>query len=473
MLVFRHVFAIYSEFVLLYFVVMNSIYFVLNVVALFSVRRQRTLSQFTTESFYSKFAPPVSVMMPAYNESKTISQSLRGMLLLEYPQFEIVVINDGSTDETLPILMGEFHLVHTEMDVLQRVPSALIRGVYHSTLYPNLVVVDKENGGKADAQNAGINVAQYPLVCVVDADSVIEKDALSKVAWPFLHDPEHVIAAGGTVRLANDCVFEAGRLKTVRVPKSWKVRIQVVEYLRAFMLGRLGWSSMRLLMIISGAFGIFQKEALIAAGGYQQGSLGEDMELLVRLHRHFRNQKKPYRVVFVPDPVCWTEAPEDLKTLQKQRNRWHRGLIDTLRRHKVMMLNPKYGGIGLIAFPYFVFFELLGPVIELFGYIAVPILFIFGTINRPFFFAFLGVALLYGILLSMSAVLIEEISFHRYPRVRDMLIFFLAAVVENLGFRQLTAVWRVRAFYDYFRGNQSWGEMTRKGFTSDGTSVSG
>lgn len=467
--VLRHLLFGYDDFIIAYFVVMNSLYFVMYLISLFTIRKRMAFSRYGREQFHSHFAQPISLLVPAYNEQASIVQSVRSLLLLEYPQHEVIVVNDGSKDATLQALIDAYALSVTREQVPGRLPSMPIRGIYRSARYPSLVVVDKENGGKADALNASINVSSYPLVCAIDADSIIEQDALLKLSWPFYYDSERMIAAGGTVRIANDSVIDAGRLKVLHLPRKWIVRIQVVEYLRSFLLGRVGTNQMGMLLIISGAFGLFKKEAVVEVGGYQRNSIGEDMELVVRLHHHYRKHRIPYKMEFVSDAVCWTEAPEDIMTLRKQRNRWHRGMIDSLRSHAVMFLNPRYGVIGLAAFPFFVIFELFGPVVELIGYIVCPLACVFGYINAPMFVLFLLVAVLYSMLLSFSAVLVDEICFHRYAKVSEVLYEFAASVLENIGYRQAASLWRLMAFFDYFRGNHAWGEMARKGFT-EGTS---
>ena len=326
------------------------------------------------------------------------------------------------------------------------------------------MVIDKKNGGKADALNVGINVSRYPLICAIDADSILEDDALLKVSKPFLDD-DRVIAVGGIVRIANGCTIERGRVIDVRLSDKLLPSFQVVEYLRAYLSGRMGWGAMNGLLIISGAFGVFRKEIVLAVGGYKHDTVGEDMELVVRMHRYCCERKIDHRVEFVPDPVCWTEAPESLKVLGRQRNRWHRGLLDTLLIHRKMLFNPTYGVLGWLAFPYFLFIELLGPVLEAIGYIAVITGFFLGIINIQMFILFFIVSVIYGVMFSVGAVVLEEISFRRYPRMQDLITLLLLGIVENFGYRQITVWWRVKAFWDYFRGVKSWGTMTRVGFT--------
>jgi len=317
--------------------------------------------------------------------------------------------------------------------------------------------------GKADALNAGINVSRYPLFCAIDADSVLESDALLKVSRPFMDDPS-VVAVGGIIRIANDCVVERGRVTEVRLPRKRLPLFQIIEYLRAFLAARMGWSELNGLLIISGAFGLFRKDVVVACGGYNRNTVGEDMELVTRMHHYLLERGLPYRMVFVPDPVCWTEVPDTLRILGRQRNRWQRGLLDTVIIHRRMFLNPRYKQVGLLAMPFFAQFELFGPLVEFSGYIIIPLSALFGLLNLDTFFLFLVVAFVYGVFFSVGAVLLEEISFRRYPRPADLVRLLLHALFENFGYRQLTVWWRVKALWDYLRGEKGWGTMQRTGF---------
>jgi cellulose synthase/poly-beta-1,6-N-acetylglucosamine synthase-like glycosyltransferase len=408
---------------------------------------------------------PISVIAPAYNEAQTIVASLHSLLRLDYATMEVVAVNDGSKDETLEVLIREFALRRTHRMYVPHIRTKAVRGIYVSTReeWKHLVVVDKENGGKADALNAGVNVSRHPLFCAIDADSVLENDALLKVAKPFLED-DRVVAVGGIVRIANGCTVERGRVTEVRLPRKLIPLLQIVEYLRAFLSGRMGWSRLNALLIVSGAFGLFRKNVVVACGGYRHDTVGEDMELIARMHRYLLERRIPYRVVFVPDPVCWTEAPETPRVLGRQRNRWHRGLMDSLLIHRRMFMNPRYRQVGLLAMPYFVFFELLAPVIEISGYVMIPFGAAAGILDVSLLVTFFFVSVVYGVLFSLGAVLLEEISFHRYPKPRDLARLMMGAVVENFGYRQLTVWWRFRGIIDYMRGVQSWGAMQRTGF---------
>ena len=453
-------------FVLVYFTLVNSIYLLLLGLSYFSVLRyrRRIRHEQWRRVIQSALTVPVSVLAPAYNEEVTIEGSVKSLLMLEYPEYEVVVINDGSRDGTLDKLKTTFDLRLVPTDIDMKVPCQEILGVYRSTDNPNLVVVDKHNGGKADALNAGINVSRYPIICAIDADSLIEGGALLRVTKPFLERPDTTVAVGGIVRVANGCDIVAGRVVNVGLARKPLPLIQTVEYLRAFLFGRSGWSAINCLLIISGAFGVFRKDIAAASGGYRQGTVGEDMELVVRIHRYLRERKQKYDMYFLPDPVCWTEVPESLSVLGRQRNRWQRGLMDSLWIHKRMMLNPKYGVIGLIGFPYFVLFELLGPFVELSGFIVVPISYALGFLDLYFFAMFLCVAILLGVVLTTGAVVLEELSFRRYPKVTDLMMMIAAGFLENLGYRQMTMLWRVKGTWDYIRGNTTWGRMERRGF---------
>ena len=326
------------------------------------------------------------------------------------------------------------------------------------------MVVNKLNGGKADALNAGINVSSHALIYAIDADSLIEGGALLRVTKPFLEKPETTVAVGGNIRVANGCEIVAGRVVRVGLTDRALPLIQTVEYLRTFLFGRLGWSTLNCLLIISGAFGVFRKDIAIASGGYRNGTVGEDMELVVRMHRHLREQQQPYRMYFLPDSVCWTQVPESMLALGRQRNRWQRGIIESLLLHRKMLFNPKYGAIGLFAVPYFFLFEMLAPLIELLGLFVVSGSYAAGLLDIEFFVLFLAVAILLGTVLTTGTLVLEELTFRRYSKTLDLLRLIGAGFVENLGYRQLTMWWRLLGWWDYLKGNTAWGRMERKGF---------
>lgn len=457
--------------VLAYFLLLNSTYGLFTLVAWRSLvgHRQSEPSLTTEEVFRSPLTPPVSILLPAFNEEAGVVESVRSLLLLRYPEIEIVVIDDGSTDGTVAVLHQAYDLRPVRKVRPPGIASAPVTAVRVSARHPNLMVVSKENGGKADALNCGLNFARYPYVCAVDGDALLETDALLRVMTPIIDDPR-VVAAGGIVRIANGCDVEAGKVTTVRLPRTHIPTLQVVEYLRAFLVGRVGWSALGALLIISGAFGVFKRSVVFEVGGYETDTVGEDMELVVRIHRHLRSKGRSYRVAFVPDPVSWTEAPETLKVLARQRRRWQRGLADSLWRHRGMMLDPKQGVLGWFAVPYYFVFEVLGPLVELFGYVVIPIASAFGLLATDYMVAFLLVALVWGILLSVAAVALEELTFRRYPLRREVLRLTMFGIIDNFGYRQLTNVWRLQGLVQFARGQKEWGQMERKGFGSDSPS---
>lgn len=415
----------------------------------------------------SAFAPSVSILAPAYNEEATVVESVKSFLMLEYPSFEIIVINDGSKDNTLQRLIENFALEKINPIYDNSLSSTEVRGAYQSQLHPQLKVIDKENGGKADALNIGIGFSRYDIFCAVDSDSLLEKDALSKVAAPFLDRSSEVIASGGTVRIANGSQVKFGRVDKVNLPKNFLVLMQIIEYTRAFLCGRIGWNVFNSTLVISGAFGLFSKKAVKAVGGYMPGCIGEDMELVIRLHRHYRAAKKPYSIVFVPDPVCWTEAPSDISTLGKQRDRWQRGLADTLFRHRKMFLNPKYGFIGWVAFPYFLIVELLGPLIEVAAISLVIFSLFYSQMDHMLLISFFVASVLYGAILSVGSLIIEEIYFSKYDRIRHFLTLFASGIAESVLYRPLTTYWRLRGLFKYLKGDHTWGQMKRAGFDNE------
>jgi cellulose synthase/poly-beta-1,6-N-acetylglucosamine synthase-like glycosyltransferase len=460
----------FNGFVVVYFVALNSIYLALFVVSLGEVLRfvRRTFFSDYRQIMQSDMTWPISVLIPAHDEEKTIVETVRSLLMVNYGEFEVIVVNDGSADFTLARLTEAYELRRMDRVYKRSIPTKPVRAVYGSLVHPNLTVIDKAKGGKSDALNAGINVARYPLICSIDADSVIEENALLRVVKPFLERPAETVAAGGIVRIVNGCDIKDGRVAHIALPDRALPIFQVVEYLRAFLTGRVGWSSLQSLLIISGAFGIYRRQEVIEIGGYTHDTDTEDLELVVRLHEHMRRKKQPYRIVFVPDPVCWTEAPESLKVLARQRNRWHRGLLQTVWRHKRVLFNPRYGAVGLFAFPYFAIFELVGPFIETAGYVVVVLSFFLGLLDLPFFLMFLAVSVLYGIFLSVAAILLEEISFRRYPGWVDLVKLFTYAVLENFGYRQILSAMKVKAIWDAVRRRRTWGRMQRRGFQVEG-----
>ncbi|WP_447977644.1 glycosyltransferase family 2 protein [Candidatus Nitrospira bockiana] len=446
----------------MYFMALAAGYVFLDIVSLISLVRyipERSLDRLPEG--YTGFEPPISILAPAYNEEATIAASIRSLLQLTYAEYEIIVINDGSKDRTLDVLIREFGLIRFPEVYQTQLPTKPVRGVYTSTIHPQLRVVDKDNGGKADALNAGINLSRYDLFCSLDADSILQRDSLQRVVQPFLDDPT-TVAAGGTIRIANGCEVTGGFLVRVGLPKNPWVLFQVVEYIRAFLFGRLGWSPLNAMLIISGAFGLFRKDAVVSVGGYRPQTIGEDMELVLRLHRRLRLTGTPYRITFIPDPICWTEAPEDLRTLRTQRIRWQHGLCESLALNRDLLAHPKGGAVGWLAFPFAVLFEFLSPVLVVAGYVFTAFCFWLGIASAEAVVGFVIVEAGLGMVLSASALLLEEFSFQMYGSPKQVLVLFAVAILENVGYRQLNSAWRLIGLFRWLAGkNAVWGEMTR------------
>jgi cellulose synthase/poly-beta-1,6-N-acetylglucosamine synthase-like glycosyltransferase len=416
----------------------------------------------------SPLLPSVSVLAPAYNEAATIRHSVRSMLRLRHPKHEVIVINDGSVDHTLTELIDEFHLYRSSRVPLGSIQTGTVRGVYESRDPIPLVVIDKENKGKADALNCGINYSRNDLFAAIDADSIVETDALLQISRPFLENPEETMAAGGIIRVANGCTVEHGAVVSVSAPKNLLARLQIVEYLRAFLAARVAMSCANTLLIISGAFGVFRRSVVAEMGGYRLDTVGEDMELVVRLHRYRRERNLPCRVVFLADSVCWTEVPESKKVLRRQRLRWQRGCFESVLFHKRMLGNWRFGSVGLIGMPYFAACEILGPFVELSGYVATVTGLCLGWVSAGSALLFFAVSVLFGLLMSVSSIILEEMTICRYPDPRDLLRLLLAAALENLGYRQITLLWRVQAILQVLlKKKHSWGEMERHGFKTE------
>jgi cellulose synthase/poly-beta-1,6-N-acetylglucosamine synthase-like glycosyltransferase len=415
----------------------------------------------------SPLSPPVSVIVPAFAEEATIVASVQAMLALDYPALEVIVVDDGSPDATLERLREAFDLVPATRVPRCALESAPVLGTYVSARDARLVVVAKENGGKADALNAGLRFAWTPLVCSVDADTLLDRRALSRLVWEFASRPD-TVAAGGIVRIVNGCTVEDGRVVDVRMPSGWLANLQVMEYLRAFLGGRIGWSRLGMTLIISGAFGLFDRAAVVAAGGWDPTSVGEDAELVLRLHRHRRDQGLECRIMFFPDPICWTEVPSTAATLTRQRDRWQRGLMQMLFRHRGMIGRPRYGAVGMFAMPFFLVFEAIGPLVEVIGYAAFGLSCVLGIASLEQVLRFMAIAIGFGFCISYIALLMEERAFQRYPGWRSLGRLLALSLVENLGYRQWMALVRCRAWVGHLRGDRSWGAMPRTGFTSPG-----
>ena len=459
--------------IIVYFLLLNTIYLAFTAMAfvdLVAYRRKvwrGALDSNLSESDYK----PISILVPSFNERLTLVATIRSLITLRYPEFEIVVVNDGSTDDSLELVRAAFNLYPVPTATRVRLDTKVVRATYRSLDHPTLLVIDKENGGKSDSLNAGINMSSYPLFCCMDADSVLEPDALLRVARAFKED-DRVVCAGGIIRVLNGATVEDGQVTRIHTPNRPLILCQAIEYIRGFLTGRTPLCKLDALLIVSGAFGLFRKDAVVEAGGYHTGTVCEDMEIIVRLHRWGHETGKPARIIFVPDPVCWTQVPSDWRSLLRQRDRWQRGLLESLWRHRGMFMNPRYGKVGLIGMPFYVIFEAFGPIFELLGYVVMLLLWFFDRLNPGIAALFVVLAVLNGIILSVTALVLDDLLFKRYERTRDLLKMIGAAFLEYCGFRQVLALRRTASFLSVVFRRGHWGKAKRKSMPDSGGSES-
>lgn len=452
-----------------YYLACNLAYLVMLIVALkTSADHQKWLTSIRPGWLKeSPLAPPITILAPAHNEEASICVALENLLDLDYPELEVIAINDGSSDRTLEVMQKKFRLRPVRTVYVPQAPSAPVRGLYRSDVDARLMVVDKEAGGsKADAVNAGLNAATSPYVCIVDADSVLERDALLRIMAPVMADAKRVVCVGGIIRVLNGTELEGGRVKRVRLPKKSIEVIQVVEYLRAFLIGREAWARGNMLMIISGAFGLFRTDLVRAVGGYRSKAIGEDFDLVARLHRHLLEKGDDYKIEFVPDPVCWTEAPSDLRSLGRQRARWQKGLLDVLWPNRDMLFHARYGRVGWVALPYLWICELLAPVIELGGILAIALAAALGVLSHAFFLKFLIFGYAFATMISIGSVLQEELTYKRYNDWQDVARLVAYCFLEHFPYRQLHMIWRLQGLWQYLRGDVEWRTMKRRGLAA-------
>ncbi len=457
--------------ILSYSVFLLSGYIFIGLYSMGEVKKYRHKNSFTNYRLLagSTQTPGISVLAPAYNEGANIIENVRSLLSIHYNNMEVIIINDGSKDDSMAKLVEVYELYKTDFFVNEQIPTKAVKGVYRSRnfIYSKLIVVDKENGGKADALNVGINIAGNDYVVCIDVDCILEQDALLKLVKPFLESPvKRVIATGGVVRIANGCEIANGRLIKVHLPDQFLPRVQTLEYIRAFLLGRMAWARLNGLMLISGAFGAFDKEIVIKCGGYDHKTVGEDMELIVRMRRYMEELKLPYKVAFIPDPLCWTEAPASYKILGRQRNRWTRGTIETLKFHKIMFFNSNYGIMGMFSYPYWFFFEFLAPLVEFGGFVFFLIAIILGSTDWMFFLSLLALIYSFGVLYSVFAILMEVLSYNQYRSKKDILRLLGTAFAEPILFHPFVVWSAVKGNIDFLRKKNAWGEMTRAGFST-------
>ena len=418
----------------------------------------------------SPIAPTISIIAPAYNEGLTIIENVRSLLSLNYESYEVIVVNDGSKDDTFEKMLRTFDMVRVSAPKDPNWRSKPVRAVYKSKLknFNKLILIDKENGGKSDALNAGISFSRSKYVGCIDVDCLLHPDALLHVVKSFIQPSQkRVIAVGGVIRVANSCKIENGELKKIRIPKSWLAKFQLLEYTRSFLIGRMAWGRIDSLLIISGAFGFFDREIAMAAGGYDTGTVGEDMEIVFRMRRYMHNRNQPYTVSYIPDPLCWTEVPEDLNIFINQRDRWARGNLETLVTHRDMLFNPRFGRLGLLSYPYWLFYEWLTPLLEFFGFISIMVFYLLGILNWKFFLVLTTMVYSFATMFSVFAVLMEVFSYNQYKSKKDILTLIGCALLEPFVFHPIVVWAAVRGNYKKLvKANSGWGEQVRKGFVT-------
>ena len=439
----RSFIVVFNYFCMAFTLLLNIIYIIQLFVSLFRVHRDYNKS--FSDDFHSYVDSdnllPVSLIIPAYNEEENIVQNIRSLMKINYPEYEIIVVNDGSTDKTGDLVVNAFHM--------------------HKI--PKLLYVQKANGGKSDALNAGINISRYPLFTCLDADSRLEKDALLRLSMEFIKDSRTVIA-GGLVRIANGSKIVDGELKGFSMPQKLIERFQIVEYYRSFLMGRVFWSASNSLLIVSGAFGLFRKQTVIDVGGYKRNTIGEDMEIVVRIHRYLRKNKKKYRVKFNELSICWTQGPMSVNDIRSQRRRWQIGLMDTLISHAGMTLNPRYGFVGMASMPYNWIFELFGAVVEVIGYFLIPFTLIMGELNMFFFVIYFLLSVALGVILSEGSLVLEQYTHRAAMTAKQSIAISVYAILENFGYRQMITVFRVEGILKYSKLRKTWGKIKRKEF---------
>ncbi len=461
-LVFNYLILFFAAFVMLSYVILA----ILSVTALKRYMLQNRFVNYNALLFMES-APAVSLIAPAYNEGMTIEENVRSLLSINYNNFDVIVVNDGSKDNSIEVLTSSFQLIKSKREYTMKIPTKEVKAIYESSnpAFSKLIVVDKFNGGKADALNVGLNISSNPYLVCIDVDCIMDKDVLLKLAKPYMEQSDKkVIATGGVVRIANSCIIKSGKLVEVKAPGNFLARVQVIEYLRAFILGRMAWSKLDGLLIISGAFGMFDREVAVNCGGYSTETVGEDMELIVRMRRYMIEHKLPYVVQYIPDPLCWTEAPESYTILGKQRSRWMRGTMETLWTHRKMLFNPKYKTLGMLSYPYWLFCEYYAPLIEVCGILITILLACLGIISWTYFFFFIALVYSFAVMFSMIALFTEEATFKRYKTLRDFRMLTYVALLEPILFHPFTVYAALKGNWEKLRGQKGWGDMTRKGF---------
>jgi len=467
----EYVFLTANYFFLIYGISLMTIYFLGVILASRAINSNKKKSRFlqVDDIVSATDIPSVALIAPAYNEGMTIIENVKSLLSIQYPYYELIVVNDGSKDDSLEKLIKEFRLEKMDATfITQPIPTATVKYVYKSVLkkYTHLTVLDKNNGGKADALNAGINFATSELVVCTDVDCIIEQNALLKMVRPYLEEYDReIIACGGGIGIANDSIVRNGVLKELKLPNKIVPMIQVVEYIRSFLLGRMAWTEINGLMLVSGAFGMYPRKRVIEVNGFNPKTVGEDLELCIRLRRLMEEKNISYRVVYLPETLCWTEGPSDYHVLIQQRDRWARALWETLRIHRDLSFNRKYGAMGVLYYPYWVIFEFGAPIIEALGLIFIFVFALFGMVNWTIAILLFTAVYLIGCIFSSAAIFMYVKNFNHYNKPKQVIELLLAAYLEPFVYHPILLYGQLKGYYKKIFGIKSgWGTMTRKGF---------
>lgn len=462
----------YEIFISLFSLTYILFYVLLSILSYFAILKHLRYQKYISEDILirSNHLLGVSIVAPAFNEGVSIVYNVKSLLSLTYPKYEIIIVNDGSTDDTLTKLITEFELVKIDFYYQEKIVTRPVRGHYKSTnpIYSKLMVVDKENGkSKADGSNAGINSSQYPLFLCTDVDCILKRDTILKLAKPFMENETRVIATGAGIRISNSCEVKDGFLHKVHFPKDWYPRFQELEYVRSFLFGRMAWSQINGLLLVSGGLGMFDKEIAIKVGGYWHKSLGEDMELITRMRKHMHESKQKFLIKYIPESLCWTEVPETREVLLRQRTRWARGLVQTLFLHRKMFLNPKYGKTAFLILPFFFVFEFLVPIVELLGVIALIIGFLNHSVNIEYLVTMGLFVYIFYLLITLISILIDDLLYKSYANYKELTILIFMAMIEPFVYHPLNVYASLKGYWFFFRQTeQKWGVMIRKGFAT-------
>ena len=451
-----------------YFLVLNCLYAAITAAAFVSLRRMTRPCVDFDRLAGSAATLPVSVLVPAYNEQQVLSHAITSILASAYPEFELIVTNDGSTDETLNTVIRDFELEPCDLFHPSPIATAAVRATYRSRRHPNLWLIDKDNGGAADALNAGLNAARYPCVAHVDADCLVEPDALMRLMRPINFAPDELVVAGAHLRPANGLEVNGHGIVAKALPKRLVERFQLVEYLSAFVLNRLGWAGLNSIAVISGGCGAWPKRLLMELGGFSTENTHFDIEATIHAHAELRDRGVSYEIINVPDAIVYTQVPSTWGDLLLQRKRWQRVVFEVLRKYWRLILNPRYGYFGMLGMPYLLVFEGLGPFVEVFSYGFVIALAIAGELSAGSFVLFLCFSFGLTALIRILSLVADVLYFRSYPS-GSLVTLAVLAFFEPLIFHVVQLPHRIAAFFEFLRGHRAHEPIAREAINGGGS----